>query len=325
MIGIRCFFVNLFSLLIPINVFSLSAVTYEDCKIRFGDQLQLYLHAKWFSYLNKIPLLYKPFELSHFFVLDDEEVRWTENIAASFLTRKNYSLNEQVRESVLYSIPYFSECPDENSIEHLFEVDWQSQEFISILRKAFTLKRPRASFDFPTIPNLLTVAMHVRKGSGTDGTNPHRIWPFRFAPDSYYIESLRELNTICPNRPIYVQIFTDDPNPEFFAQSLGQAVSDLPIQIGYEKVIDVDKTHILEDFVSMLDFDCLIRSASNFSFLQSVIGNYQVIISPKHISWRIVKRGEALEDWVVENYIDEKIIIKNLIVTDRDQLAEERF
>ncbi|NDD99733.1 hypothetical protein EB008_05520, partial [bacterium] len=54
------------------------AVTYDyDKKARLGDNLMCYLHAKWVSYKNGIPILYKPFPYSDLFTFDEVETRYS--------------------------------------------------------------------------------------------------------------------------------------------------------------------------------------------------------------------------------------------------------
>lgn len=274
---------------------------------RFGDHLIEYLHAKWISYSLGIPLLYKPFKYSEEFKLHDLEEAWTKEKEKSFLHVKEFNCTDPVRDSTLYLIPFFSESPDDRRFGEVpYVINWRDQTFKSILRTAFTPKKKRPKHSFPPIENLLTVALHVRRGGGADPKNSYTRWPLRFAPDSYYIESLRIISDLFPSRPIYAYIFTDDTDPGSIADKYTEALSDLPIQFNCRREGNFHSSNILEDFLSMMEFDCLIRSTSNYSFLPSIIGHYHVVISPKHFIWRSGEDGMTQE-----NYIDQKEIIRN--------------
>ncbi|HSX03155.1 MAG TPA: hypothetical protein VLG76_00315 [Rhabdochlamydiaceae bacterium] len=288
--------------------FASSAVTYYEMGGRFGDHLIEYLHAKWFSYSLGLPLLYKPFKYSKEFKLDDLEEPWTKEKEKSFLHVKELKSADSIQDSTLYLIPFFSESPDDYRFGTIpFAINWRDPTFQSILRTAFTPKKQRPNHPFPPLENLLTVALHVRRGGGADPKNAHEKWPLRFAPDSYYIESLRIISDLFPSRPIYVYIFTDDLDPGRVADKYAEALLDLPIQFNCRREGNHHSLNIIEDFLAMMEFDCLIRSTSNYSFLPAMIGQYRVVISPKHFTWRLGEDGMTKE-----NYIDQKEILMPL-------------
>ena len=298
-------FVLSVNLCFVLPIYGVSAVTYEQSESRFGDQLQLYLHAKWLSYQHKISLLYKPFVHAEAFALSETEEPWALSKELSFLKFKRYEVGETIRESVLYDVPYFSECTDDVFHPMLFTMDWNDQEFISLLKKAFAPKQPPPRISFPLLDNLITVALHVRTGRGYDPGDPHMIWPLRFAPISFYVESVRIVASKFIGKSLYVYVFTDDPDPLSIVSTLQQALADLPIEIDCRQEGNHHRSNIIEDFFSMMDFDCLIRSTSNYSLIPAMIGEYKMVISPKHHRWQV--HGN-----VVENYIDEKLIRENL-------------
>ncbi|HSX10109.1 MAG TPA: hypothetical protein VLF94_00110 [Chlamydiales bacterium] len=272
-----------------------NAVTYEMSKGRFGDQLMGFLHAKWVSYRYNIPLLYKPFLHSEEFALHELEELWTEEKEKSF--ERIVTCLDELTDNSLYVIPFFSDLK-EDSIFHpewpTLAIDWEDRGFRNALR---TLFAPRK--EIPQIvhePNCLTVALHVRKGGGVDHSNSYFIWPMRFAPDSYYIECLHRLRRLFPNREICAHIFTDDLHPEQLAAKFQSHLPDL--HFTYREQGNGPDAHVLDDFFAMAHFDCLIRSASNFTLVPSLIGDYKVIMTPKHGYW-VVANGSG------EYYVDE--------------------
>ncbi len=78
---------------------------------------------------------------------------------------------------------------------------------------------------------------------------------------------------------------------------------DYPITFGCREKGNRHDANQMEDFFGMMEFDCLIRSVSNFTLMHTVIGDYLAIITPKHCMWRY--RIPPYKDQYVENYVDE--------------------
>ncbi len=72
---------------------------------------------------------------------------------------------------------------------------------------------------------------------------------------------------------------------------------------GYEALNGIKSPSIIEDFDAMSQFDCLIRSHSNFSIAASLLGNHKIIITPTNAQW--VNKETLLID-------DISIIVHNL-------------
>jgi hypothetical protein len=295
-------------ILIPVFAWcSERAVTYQLSHGRFGDSIQGYLHAKWISYRYQIPLLYKPFLHSREFALHEFETPWSEEKEKSFDHVITYSkeedLTSSVEGSVLYVIPFFSEIL-EDRLYHpywiYFPVDWKDPGFVSLLRASFS-----SLIGYPVIESpqdFLRVALHVRRGGGADPPDAHLLFPLRFLPDSYYLESLRKISALFPHRPIYAHIFTDELEPSKIVEKYQRELSDLPITFGCRIEGNRPTAHILEDFLAMMKFDCLIRTKSNYSLIPAVVGDYQVVITPEHYTICVYNENNT---FTVENYIDQ--------------------
>ena len=129
-------------------------------------------------------------------------------------------------------------------------------------------------------------------------SSPHMLWPLRFPPNSYYIECLHKLCLLFPGQSIYAYVFTNDPDPEQIVGELQRNLSHLPIVFSCRQQNNLSHTAVIEDFFSMMQFDCLIRSASNYSLIPAIISDYKVVMTPKHHIWLI-------DGFSVENYIDQ--------------------
>lgn len=283
-----------------------TAVTYFVSPGRFGDQILCYLHAKWISYHYGFPLLYKPFLHSEKFALHEKEELWTEEKQACFeqvvTHTKNGSFERPLSGSRLYFIPFFSDLAEDHVLQPnwtTFAVDWKDEGFRKVLRELFAPLKEHSFAGVIQDKSYLTVAVHVRKGGGYDFACAHMVWPLRFPPLSYYVECLYKLSLMCPDRPIYAYVFTDDPNPQKIASELEKRLRGMPITIACRSSEDQKSSAAIEDLFAMMRFDCLIRSLSNFSLLPTLICDYQVVMTPKHSYWLV------LENLTVENYIDE--------------------
>lgn len=291
-----------------------TAVSYTFSGGRFGDNLLAYARAKWISYTYKIPLLYRPFPYSDQMNLHDIEKPLTRRLQKKYTQKIQYSPEVilekkkdvsflqnipyipefgftcnpflklkfvflQMHESILYSIPYFPEVSYEHHPKHdyvYFQVDWKDPEFRKVL---FESIRPKKRFSKLSLPqNKHCVAVHIRTGRGYDAEDMYRLDPLKFPPIHYYIAQIKQLSKMLKNESLYVQIFTDDPNPQEIANAISTKLSSHKIEVNYFS----QKKGVLEDFFAMQEFDYLIRSNSNFAILASLLKDYLICISPSH-------------------------------------------
>lgn len=270
-----------------------SAVTYSFSGGRFGDNLLAYCHAKWIAYKYKIPLLYKPFEYSDQLMMHELEMPYSTELEWQFeqviiCSCPDFTIDTE--SGCLYVIPFFPESIFNRSDEafpFLFFVDWQDPAFKVLLN---TMICALKAIKVPVVPpDHLTVAVHVRKGTGWDipnyGITPLQLsasHPLRFAPDSFYIEQLKKIARIFPEDAIYVYLFTDHDNPGELAKKYEQNVQCDRMVFDYRMSDNNEFINVLDDFFALTSFDCLIRPDSNFSFMASRLGNYKVQIAPWH-------------------------------------------
>lgn len=280
-------------------------ITYEFSGGRFGDCLMAYLHAKWLSYKQGIPLLYKPFEYSHQLVLDTVEPRFTGFTKPGVMVDK--AVHVDSRNECIYVVPYFSEVEYErnlpwNSNWIYFAVDWQDKGFKGMIQQLIAPK-DQSAYQFTLPTDCVTVAVHVRKGGGFDNpllcdtqtvdprTNLSQTFsdyyaPLKFPPEYFYTDALKRLVSIVGNVPLYVYIFTDDPHPENIASRFAQELSDHQhIHFDYRAAGNAHNANVLHDFFAMTRFDCIIHPLSNFSLVASKLGSYRVQIYPTKHHW----------------------------------------
>jgi hypothetical protein len=259
-------------------------VTYNFSGGRFGDNLVAYVHAKWISHLYKIPFLYKPFPFSN-----QLKMHYCENLYDEKSMHQKYkkiSFNSKIKlksdhNSLLYVIPYFPESLQEYENKHsfllYFKINWSDQNFINELR---SLISPIKDIHLIKPPhNKISVAVHVRKGTIKIDTS---YWlaklPFKFPPDSFYIDAIKKIYTMCGSQPLFVYIFTDSASPNVIKNKFENAVSCPDIEFSCRNTNS--DNNMLTDFFSMLQFDCLIRPESNYSIIASHLGHFKIILSP---------------------------------------------
>ncbi len=254
---------SLLIIMIAVANFAFAApqyVTYDFSGGRLGDCLITYLHAKWLAYEKGVPLLYKPFEYSSFLVLHDRELRKVQTAS------KN-----------IYKCPYFPESTWEmkNHPFSGFAVDWKDPEFRTIVRE---LIAPKGKLDLIRPPeNVRGVALHVREGGGYD-VNGFAYFPTKFPPLSFYIDGVKAALAQFPGEHLYCQLFTDALDPAALITKIRQELPpDASIEFHYRDNNNVHDANVLEDFFSLFEFDILIRPASNFSIVPSLICDYAMV------------------------------------------------
>jgi len=257
---------------------SKSAITYNLNGGRFGDNLFSYCKTKWLSEKYGIPLIYKPFQYSKKLKLHKKEKVYNRRSPKKF-KKIRYVSNFQLRKLE----------PNDNTL-HIKEwyckvhADWKDKEFIKKLRKLISPSAALATIVLPK--DCITVAVHVRRGGGyrMDTNRIIDSQPLRFASDQFYIDQIKRLATMFKDENFYVYIFTDDRNPEAIVEIFKRAVNIDNITYGCRKTGNSHYSHVLEDFFSMMKFDCLIRPKSHYSRFIERLGNNKIIISPTHVS-----------------------------------------
>ena len=274
-----------------------SAIADSFHKGRFGDCLLSYMKTKWLAYKNNMTLYYFPFKYSDSLMLSRLEEKYTNNVKSKFkrifkLHKKNISYIYK-NSSYLYITDYY--------VNKNIEIDFNDQEFMKELRKniAPTIDIPKHKLPSDRV----SVALHVRKGGGYDQPlfsegNERKVdvrrdkytyadvnFPLKFPPDSYYIDQIKVLYKKLDSRPLYIYIFTDDKNPVRIANKYKEALQDLDIIFACREQNNMHDANVIEDFFAMQQYDCLIRSASNFSYCADLIGDFMTSIYPEHAYW----------------------------------------
>jgi len=302
-----------------------SAITYVLNRGRFGDHLLNYSKAKWVEYQDDILFFYTPFKYSNMLKMHELENVYTKGVNRRF--KRSFRLNKikNFRIKKEASCLYISNC------YALIDIDWSDSDFVKELKRTIS---PVIPIPKPHVPEgYISVAVHVRKGGGYDeplmsdsdaNKKGHRlgyfadeVYPLKFPPDSYYIESIKKLYGMLNKSPLYVYVYTDDKNPRRIVDKFKKQLTGLDITFSCRESGNHHDKNVIEDFFGMTYFDCLIRSGSHFSFFADVIGDYLVVIYPEHAFW---KDGELIVDQVKAK-IRENNFYKVLNVEDIEKVT----
>lgn len=266
-----------------------SAITYDFSGGRLGDNLVSYFHAKWLAREFELPFLYKSFQFSNYFMLSELDQYFSNELIFAHGIRIGSKYQaKNTAESTLITVPYFPESVCEYDFAHVrdsfhYYVDWEDPLF---KKEVIDCLQPKNPLKIPSIPpGYISVAVHVRRGGAfEDSSVGQRNDPQKFPPDNYYTSQLQFISELFKDQPIYVYIFTDDLQPEVIAKNYAAAIKNPNAVFDWNKNRNVgsDINEILSDFYFMGKFDCLIRSASNFSIMSSQLGDYAFIIAPGH-------------------------------------------
>jgi len=247
---------------------------------RFGDQLVLYCRAKLIAHAFGLPLLHRPFAYSDQLRLYPVERRYTSGLVKKLRTTATNSVAYMAQEtalapsSTLFVTNYFTQLDG--------ITDKHYQEVAIYLRKVI---RPRNKISLVPLPkDAVTIAIHVRRGGGYLYDHlAQYIFKDKFMANGFYISSLREIMRIYPKQKLYAYLFTDDVNPPRIARELETGLGNPNITIDCRRGLNRHNKNVLEDFFSMIPFDCLIRPSSSYTRMVELLSDHKVVISPSGI------------------------------------------
>lgn len=284
-----------------------SAITWQANGGRFGDNLHSYALAKWISYLYDVPLLYQPFPYSDELLLYENETMFTAQTHATF--SKTVMLHK-ISPSLLKN--------DTNTlyVSHWktdITIDWMNTVFVDELKKNIA---PIDEIEKIKIPeNVISVAVHVRNGGtfAADTDQEKERCPLRFVPEEFFIEQVDRIAHMFPDKNLYVFIFTDHPAPVKLVKKFEKALNNPRITFDCRLQGNSHKANVLEDFFSMMDFDCLIRPGSHFTRFVQRLGNNKIVIYPESVkeingkkvidTIKIKTRNDAHKKWKTKTVV----------------------
>ncbi len=293
-----------------------NAITY-NLSGRFGDNILQYCRAKWCSFIYDIPLIYKPFQHSNKLAMHQlEKIKYIQGIEKQFKHRVNLkedipTINVNAVSQTLfiknsYTQGFIKTKPDGIVYEYMIQYPQFGKELRKMLQPAIQVK----NLDLPA--DKITVAIHIRKGSGPDKplasvqqyvSNDYsvtyekqslgkryffidKVYPTKFPPEQYYIDQIKKLSFLLNDTPLFVYIFTDAKDPINLVKRFEKIINKPNITFACnESNVFNYQYHFIDDYYNMAQFDCLIRSSSHFGLAAQMLGNHKIIIHPQHAQW----------------------------------------
>lgn len=286
-----------------------AAISYNFNGGRFGDTMLTLYKALWLSWKYKIPLLYKEFPYANQMHLHTLLTHKYKEYVKQTKMRRVVNIHDELKQPILhhkniaYVIDYYSHLVDWHDADKGLFLKHKDVAFTQYLR---SMVKPCVELSLVVLPKgIKSVAVHVRKGGGFDNpllseaclNSPIDIknaqhdyadvgYPTKFPPDSYYIEQIKRISEILNDQPLYIYLFTDDRNPQRLVDKYSREINKKNIIFDYRKEGNAHNAHVLEDFFSMTQFDCLIRNDSSFSKAAHMLADYDIAIYPEHYIWQ---------------------------------------
>lgn len=272
-----CRLVNKHLAPLSLNTPNVSAITYNFTGGRFGDNLLSYLKGKYASLQFGIPLLFKPFEFSDQFAFSKLETNISSEMRNKFTNHVTYKKsldfddlqNDSRTNSTLYSLPW----------DDYYEADWDNVDFLTKVQPFVRLQKEFPQWNLPK--DRISVALHVRTGEGFDCKWDVTGNPTKFLEESFYIEALKKVQEYYKNGPLYVYLFTDDPNPNRILETYKTHFSQSNLVFDCRKEENAHNLNILEDWSALLQFQVLIRPDSSFSYTAEILGKNHISLFPR--------------------------------------------
>jgi hypothetical protein len=314
------------------------ALSYKLNGGRLGDHIYSFCLAKWLAYKHGIDFYYVPFESSDVFSIKKYEKLLTKKRKKKFKKIIRIRTEEDlvyqlktVRENTLFLVEFLAKICARQGIKKtdplmkgtvaanwLFLFMKQNPQFEAAIKRDLKLQQNFHDIDAPR--EMITIAVHVRKGGGFDAPliscqyidqefvdvglqqrdNSHndqadRKHPLKFPPEQYYVEQLIKIADMLNDRPIWVCIFTDDQDPEGLVKRFEQRINRSNVKlVAAHNGHNIFQKNMLEDVYQMACFDCLVKPASHFSWIAQLIGRHRMIVYPQWVEWNDAKNMNTI-------------------------------
>ncbi len=266
---------------------------------RLGDNFRSLFRAWWLAYKHDhLIFCYAPFNYSEFLVISNMLKLPKSDYKKKILLPTRLRNNITKEDNVLYTTQWETDP----------HIDWRDKEFLTLVRAGIKPKEYNASV-FPQAD--ISVALHIRRGGGfrVDTSGVKRRRPYHFPPVGYYINQLKKVIELYPEKTLYVHIFTDDAKPINLCAVLQREFSDYKnIHFGCRTERNKHNANVLQDFFDMMQFDVLIRPQSHFSIFAERLGFFKLVIGPnmKHNSRR---RRRAISHVLLRRYNRQRYLV----------------
>ncbi len=293
-------------------------ITYDIDVGRLGYRILWYCRAKWLSHTLHMPIVFKPFPYSDSFFLHTREVLFSDELSKNHATKLVYDLSDIDQSLSQKTIFALTKTCKKFSPEFLYEATVADEYFGKSIRCMLQPISTLPELHFP--PGYITVAVHIRKGSGGDkpantkqffsvvqdipratdvlptrGGASYNGGKLYFLPNQYYVDQINYLADLVHHAPIFIQIFTDYSDPRSLIQEIKDHIHRPNILFADDvlfskpskkSALTMYRDHIVADIDAMSRFDCLIRGTSYFSWVSQLLGHHRIVIHPKRTGFQ---------------------------------------
>jgi hypothetical protein len=306
------------------------AITFQQGS-RLGDEILSYSIAKWLSYKYNIPFYFTPFKFSDAFSIDKVDIYLDQGIKNTFANVIEIQTEDELirylktgATATLFSVSYATGVHYPSQLveglnwptmyTNMYFYAKEHSLFGSELKRALTISAQIREIKLPH--DKITVAVHVRKGSGDDtqltsvqyldewnqilsnnirkptllqGTD---MWcPRKLPPEQFYVDQIIKLSNLLNHQPLLVYIFTDDKHPDQIVERFKKRIPlpNISFDYGHNDAsnLHAEENSIIDDIYNMSRFDCLIKPESGFDLIAQFIGAHKIIIYPQDSIIRI--------------------------------------
>jgi hypothetical protein len=259
-------------------------ISYSLSGGRFGDNLVSYCHARWLAFvydLDFLPVKFKYCEqlpaYQRYSWLEETEIVRSKCVS---IGKFGEDFASRVRdfgqdpEDVIYVLEYhpehISEWEGDSTWNLWLGVDWNREDFISILREDLGCSKKDKSFDITKIP----ILCHFRTASGDDVYEQSaRAFPLKHLRADYFARAILLARNILKS-PSEVVVVTDSAAPNKTLRELaknfpGESVALLPT---LTTAATRHRSAVVADFHAMCTYPVLIATQSNLSSIAAKVG-----------------------------------------------------
>jgi hypothetical protein len=245
---------------------------------RFGEHATSIIKALLLARKYGFTYVHNPIAHADQLCIQANGTPYTEALSKRY--RKVHAFNEKLvinnlssTMPTLFFVQYATKLEDLRDIAEITD-----EAFLADVRALFAPCIARTKPE--SVPGVITVALHVRRGGGYDPDSTIRNQALRFANDAYNVAQLKRVMDLFPHCKMLVRLFTDDPNPAAIVARYCTVLKNPAFEFVYRQQGNKHDANVVEDLLAMAECDCLIRPASCFSQLAQLIGNHKVIIYP---------------------------------------------
>ena len=254
---------------------------------RFGDKIKVVIKALYLADKYKTPFIFT--DSPYFKGLPITQHYTNHTPPANYLKNEKQLIPHQKNFINYYTKLLGGETfPEEINLMHQYALE--SNSFKKSLQKEL---KPTHISNIKIPSNRISIAIHIRRSGGAPNDLPvlHTKKqvkngyadinnPTKFPPIEYYINCLTFLCDLYFEKPLYIHIFTDDPDPQNLVQRIQKHINHPDTIFGCRESGNAHNKNIIDDWYHIMHFDCLIRPDSSFTETAQLIGNHSTIMTP---------------------------------------------